>query len=75
MGTLTSVLLSIPLDEVKIVYNCAVGVHSKMGEKRLTSLRSWYQILDDLNPRLAIHREWHCQLHFGIGIYEAYLLW
>ena len=45
-----------------------------MDEKRLTSLMSWYQILDDLNPRLAIHGEWRCQLRFGVGIYEAYLL-
>ena len=45
-----------------------------MDEKRLTSLRSWYHILDDLNPRLAIHGEWRYQPRFGIGVYEAYLL-
>ena len=43
-------------------------------ERRLTSLRSWYQILDDLNPRLAVRGEWCCNLRFGIGIYEVYLL-
>ena len=43
-------------------------------ERRLTSLRSWYQILDDLNPRLAVRGEWCCNPHFGIGIYEVYLL-
>jgi len=47
-------------DEVEMVYSCAVGVHSKMDEKRLTSLRSWYQIPNDLNPRLAVHGEWCC---------------
>ena len=51
-----------------------VGVHSKTNEKRLTSFRSWYQIPDDLNPRLAVCREWCCQPRFGIGFYEAYLL-
>ena len=45
-----------------------------MDEKRLTTLRSWYQIPDDLNPRLAIRGEWCCNPRFGIGIYEAYLL-
>ena len=61
-------------DEVKTVYSCAVGVHSKMDEKRLTSRRIWYEIPDDLNPKLAIHGEWCCQPRFGIGVYEAYLL-
>ena len=56
------------------MYSCVVGIHSKTDEKRLTSLRSWYQIPDNLNPRLAVHGEWCCDLHFGIGIYEAYLL-
>ena len=51
---------STPLDEVETVYSYVVGVHSKTDEKRLTSLRSWYQILDDLNPRLAICGEWCC---------------
>ena len=65
---------STPLDEVEMVYSCVVGVHSKTDEKRLASLRSWYQILDDLNPRLAVCGELCCQPHFGIGVYEAYLL-
>ena len=43
-------------------------------ERRLTSLRSWYQILDDLNPWLAVRGEWCCNPRFGIGIYEVYLL-
>ena len=41
VGTLTSVPSSTPLDKVEIVYSCAVGVHFKTDEKRLTSLRSW----------------------------------
>ena len=72
--TSTSVLPSTPVDEVEIVYSCAVGIPSKTNEKGLTSLRSWYQISNDLNPKLAVCWEWCCQPYFGIGIYEAYLL-
>ena len=43
-------------------------------KKRLTSLKSWYQIPDNLNPRLAIRGEWCCDPCFRLGIYEAYLL-
>ena len=74
VGTSTSIPSSPPLDKEEIVYSCAVGIPSKIDEKRLTALRSWYQILDDLNLRLAIRGEWCCQPRFGIGIYEAYLL-
>ena len=56
------------------MYSCVVGIPSKTDEMRLTALRSWYQIPDDLNPRLAVRGEWCCNPHFGIGIYEAYLL-
>jgi len=45
-----------------------------MDEKKLNSLRGWYQILDDLKPRLAIPGEWCCTPNLGVGIYEAYLL-
>ena len=72
-GTSTSVPPSSPSDEIEIVYSCAVGIPSKTNEQRLTSLRTWYQIPNDLNPRLAVHREWCCNPHFGIGVYEAYL--
>ena len=61
-------------DEVEIVYSCAIGVTSKTNEKRLDSLRTWYQIPDDLNPRLLVRGEWCCQPRFGVGIYEVYLL-
>ena len=73
-STSTSVPSSTPLDEVETIYSCVVGVHSKTDEKRLTSLRSWYQIPDNLNPRLAVRGEWCCQPRFGIGVYKAYPL-
>ena len=69
-----SIPSSPPLDEVEIVYSCAVGTPSKIDERKLTTLKSWYQIPDDLNPRLAVRGEWCCQPRFGIGIYEAYFL-
>ena len=72
--TSTSVPPSILLDEVEIVYSCAISILSKTSEQRLTSLRTWYQIPDDLNPRLAVRGEWYYNPHFRIGIYEAYLL-
>ncbi|KAK9991016.1 hypothetical protein SO802_026001 [Lithocarpus litseifolius] len=50
------------------------GIPSKTDKKKLGSFRSWYQILDDLNLRLAVRGEWCCNPHFGVGIYEAYLL-
>jgi len=56
------------------VYSCAIRVSSKTNEERLTSLRSWNQIPDDLDPRLVVRGEWCCDPRFGIGIYEAYLL-
>ena len=56
------------------MYSCAIGVASKTDDRKLDLLKKWYQIPDDLNPRLAVRGEWCCQPHFGIGIYEAYLL-
>ena len=70
----TSAPSSTDQDEVEVVYSCAIGVVSKMDDRKLDLLRKWYQIPDKLNPRLAIHGEWCCQPRFGIGIYEAYLL-
>ena len=69
-----SVPPSSPLDEVKTVYSCAIGVPSKKNEQRLNNLRTWYQIPDELNPRLVVHGEWCCNPHFEIGIYKAYFL-
>ena len=73
-GTSTSVPPSSPLDEVKTIYTCAIGVPSKKNEQRLNNLRTWYQIPDELNPRLVVHGEWCCNPHFEIGIYKAYFL-
>ena len=61
-------------DEVEVVYSCAIGVVSKTDNRKLDLLKKWYQILDELNPRLAVRGEWCYQPHFGIGIYEAYFL-
>ena len=69
-----SVPSSSPLDEVEIVYNCAVGFSSKTSEQRLNNLRSWYQIPDKLNPRLPVRGEWCCNPRLGIGVYESYFL-
>ena len=73
-GTSTSIPSSPPSDEVETMYSCAVGIPSITDERRLAALRSWYQVPDDLNPRLVIRGEWCCSPRFGIGIYEAYLL-
>ena len=62
------------MDEEETVYSCVVGVNSKTNEQRLNNLRTWYQIPDELNPRLAICGEWCCNPYFGIGVYEAYFL-
>ena len=56
------------------MYSCAIGIDSKTDDRRLDLLKKWYQIPDDLKHRLAVHGEWCCQPHFGIGIYVAYLL-
>ena len=52
-GTSMSIPTSLPLDEVETVYSCAVGIPSKTNERRLAALKSWHQILEDLNHRLA----------------------
>ena len=72
-STSTSVPPSTDLDEVETVYSFAIGIHSKTDEKKPTSLRSWYQIPDDLNPKLVVRGEWCCDPCLGIGVYEAYL--
>ena len=61
-------------DEVEVVYSCAIGVVSKTDDRKIELFKKWYQILDELNPRLAVRGEWCCQPHFVIGISEAYLL-
>ena len=54
----SSVPPSSPLDEKETVYSCAVGIHSKTNEQRLSNLRTWYQIPDEFNPRLPVRGEW-----------------
>ena len=73
-GVSSSVPPSSPLDEEEIVYSCAVGIHSKTSEQKLSNLRTWYQISDEFNPRLPIRGEWCYNPRFGIGVYEAYFL-
>ena len=70
----TSAPSSIDKDDVEVVYSCAIGVVSKTDNRKLDLLKKWYQIPDELNPRLVVREEWCCQPHFGIGIYETYLL-
>ena len=70
-----SVPPSVPLDEEEVtVFSCAIDIPSKKDEQRLNNLRAWYQIPDELNPRLPVCGEWCCDPRFGIGVYEAYLL-
>ena len=71
----SNVLPSNPLDGEEVtVYSCAIEIPSKTDEQRLNNLRAWYQIPNKLNPRLPVRGEWCCDPHFGIGVYEAYLL-
>ena len=74
-GTSSFIPSSVHLNEEEVtVYSCAVDIPSKMDEQRLKNLREWYQIPDEFNPRLPVRGEWCCNPHFGIGVYEAYLL-
>ena len=61
-------------EEEEVIYSCAIGVDSKTDDRKIKLLKTWYQIADELNPRLAVRGEWCCQPRFGIGIYETYLL-
>ena len=73
-STSSSVPPSSPLDKEETVYSCAVGIHSKTSEQRLSNLRTWYQIPNEFNPRLPVRGEWCCNPRFGIGVYEVYFL-
>ena len=68
VGISSSAPLSSPLDEEETVYSCAVGIHSKTSEQRLNNLRTWYQIPDELNPRLPVCGEWCCNPRFGMRL-------
>ena len=71
-GSPSNVPPSNPTDEEETVFSCAVGVHSKTDKQRLNNLKSWYQILDEFNPRLPVRGEWCCNPRFGIGVYDAF---
>ena len=49
-------------DEVEVVYSCAIGVVSKMDDRKLDLLKKWYQIPNELNPRLAVRGDWRMVL-------------
>ena len=71
----TSAPLSTVQDkEEEVVYSCAIGIDSKTDDRKIKLLKTWFQIPDELNPRLAVRGEWCCQPRFGISIYETYLL-
>ena len=42
------------------MYSCTIGIDSKMDDRRLDLLKKWYQIPDDLKPRLVVRGEWCC---------------
>ena len=61
-----SIPLSVPLDEEEVtVFSCAIDIPSKIDKQRLDNLRAWYQIPDELNPRLPVHGEWCCDPRLG----------
>ena len=65
---------TVPYEEEEVVYSCAIGIDSKIDDRKIELLKTWYQIPDELNPRLAVRGEWCCQPRFRIGVYKAYLL-
>ena len=74
-GTSSFIPPSSPLDVAEVtMYSCAVDIPSKTDKQRLNNLREWYQIPNKFNLRLLVRGGWCCNPHFGIGVYEAYLL-
>ena len=59
-GTSMSIPSSPPSDEVETVYSYAIGIPSNTDNRKLGLLRKWYQIPNDLNPRLAVRGDWCC---------------
>ena len=54
----TSALLSTVQDEdEEVVYSCAIGIDSKTDDRKIELLKTWYQIPNELNLRLAIRGE------------------
>ena len=56
----TSAPLSAVQDEEEVVYSYAISVDSKTDDRKIELLKTWYQIPDELNPRLAVRGEWCC---------------
>ena len=73
MAGISAPLSTVQDEEEEVVYSCAIGVDSKTDDRKIELLKTWYQIPDELNLKLAVRGEWCCQPRFGIGIYEAYL--
>ena len=54
----TSAPPSIVQDEdEEVVYSCAIDIDSKTDDRKIELLKTWYQIPDELNPRLAVRGE------------------
>ena len=51
---------TVPDEEEEVVYSCTIGVNSKTDDRKIELLKTWYQIPDELNPRLAVRGEWCC---------------
>ena len=41
-------------EDEEVVYSCAIGIDSRTDDKKIELLKTWYQIPDKLNPRLAV---------------------
>ena len=44
-------------EDEEVVYNYAIGIDSKTDDRKIELLKTWYQIPDELNLRLAIRGE------------------
>ena len=44
-------------EDEEVVYSCAIGIESKTDDRKLELLKTWYQIPNELNPRLAVREE------------------
>ena len=44
-------------EDEEVVYSCAIGIESKTDDRKLELLKTWYQIPDELSPRLAVRGE------------------
>ena len=47
-------------EDEEVVYSCTIGIDSKTDDRKIELLKTWYQIPDELNPRLAVRGEWCC---------------